>query len=155
VPVVLLAAAVVVWAVGGPGAVPTRRRGERSAPPPDADPVSRTYVAIRQGAYSEILDATYDRLDRAVTARAGCHLREIPWRRRAAAKLGLADPAGLRRSREGLDGMIQWAVALETGSPLRWDFWRTYESSRARFQVRLTQWLGKVDQQLHALGFTP
>jgi hypothetical protein len=32
--------------------------------------VSRTYVALRNGAYSEVLDTTFDRLDRAVDARA-------------------------------------------------------------------------------------
>jgi hypothetical protein len=154
-PVVVLAAAAVVWVASPWSSEPVRRRGEPSTRAPDADPVSRTYVALRQGAYSEVLDATYDRLDRAVGARAGCHLREIPWRPRAAEKLGLADPKGLRRSRDGLDGMIQWAVALESGSPLRWDFWRTYESSRARFQVRLAEWLRQVDLQLTALQFTP
>jgi hypothetical protein len=69
--------------------------------------------------------------------------------------MGLPDPRGLRRSREGLDSLLVWAVALETGNPLRWDFWRTYESSRKNFQRRLAEHLGAVDRHLHQLGFTP
>jgi hypothetical protein len=154
-PVVLLAVAVVVWVAGRPSGDPVRRRGERAERAPDADPASRTYVAIRHGAYSEILDATYDRLDRAVDAKAGCHLRAIPWRARTARQMGLTDPKGLRKCREALDSLLVWAVTLETGSPLRWDFWRTNEASRVRFQRRLTEWLREVDHHLTALGFTP
>jgi hypothetical protein len=117
--------------------------------------VSRTYVALRNGAYSEVLDTTFDRLDRAVDARAHCRLRSIPWLDGPARRLGLSDPKGLRQSRDALNGLIVWAVALETGSPLRWDFWRTQESSRARFQSRVSERLSVVDRQLTSLGFTP
>jgi len=154
-PVVLLSAAVVLWMAGRPSADPVRRRREPSPPAPDADPVSRTYVALRRGAYSEILDSTYDRLDRAVDARAGVGLREIPWSTRSAVAKGIPDPRGLRRTADALDSLIVWAVALETGSPLRWDFWRTYESSRTQFQRRLAEHLGVVDRHLTQLGFTP
>ncbi|HEV8050623.1 MAG TPA: hypothetical protein VGP88_08525 [Thermoplasmata archaeon] len=151
----LLSATVVLWMAGRPSAEPVRRRREPSERAPDADPVSRTYVALRQGAYSEILDSTFDRLDRAVDARAGLGLREIPWSIRAGQARGLPDPRGLRRSRDALDSLLVWAVALETGNPLRWDFWRSYESSRLQFQRRLAEHLGEVDRYLTQLGFAP
>ncbi|MCI4326235.1 MAG: hypothetical protein L3K16_01155 [Thermoplasmata archaeon] len=155
IPVLLLLLAFVLWVAGRPSREPVRRRSEPAERAPDGDPVSRTYVALRNGAYSEVLDTTFERLDRAVDAKSHCHLRTIPWTDGSARRLGLPDPKGLRQSRDALNSLIVWAVALETGSPLRWDFWRTQESSRARFQARLSERLSVVDRQLTSLGFTP
>jgi hypothetical protein len=154
-PVVLLLAAVALWIAANPATAPRRHRGERATPEPDADPVSRTYLALRREAYSSVVAESHARLDRALLARSGKRLREIPWRARAAKRLGIPDPKGLRESHQRLEALYLWSVRLETASLLRWDFWRSRDASRAQLRIRLGQRLGVVDRQLRRLGYAP
>jgi hypothetical protein len=155
VPIVLLVAATVTWIAARPAAEPRRHRSEAMPPEPDADPVSRTYLAVRREAYSSVLVETHVRLDRALLARSGHRLRDIPWRPSAAKKLGVPDAKGLRESRHGLESLYLWSVRLETASLLRWDFWRSLEASRIKFRHRLADQLATVDRQLQRLGYVP
>jgi hypothetical protein len=154
-PVVLLAAATVLWVAALPASEPRRHRAESVAPEPDADPVSRTYTALKHEAYSSVVVETHDRLDRALMARTGRRLQEIPWLPSTARRLGVPDSKGLRGSRQELDSLYLWSARLETSSWLRWDFWRTDDGSRAKFRERLSERLGIVDRQLNALGYAP
>jgi hypothetical protein len=155
VPVVLLAVATVVWVVAFPASEPRRQRGEAATPEPDGDPVSRTFVALRHEAYSSVVVETHDRLERALVARTGKRLEDIPWRPSLARRLGIQDSKGLRQSRQELSSLYVWSARLETASWLRWDFWRTEAGSRAKFRDRLADRLGVVDRQLAALGYAP
>ncbi|MCI4325832.1 MAG: hypothetical protein L3K00_08165 [Thermoplasmata archaeon] len=154
-PILLLAGATVAWVASHPGSEPRRHRSEASAPEPDADPVSRTYLAVRREAYSSLLVETHVRLDRALLARTGRRLRDIPWRASAAKTLGVPDAKALRASLRGLESLYLWSVRLETASLLRWDFWRSIEASRVQFRIRLAAQLQLVDHQLRRLGYVP
>jgi hypothetical protein len=154
-PILLLVAATVAWVAARPAGEPRRHRSEASPPEPDADPVSRTYLAVRREAYSSLLVETHVRLDRALLARSGRRLRDIPWRAGAAKKLGVPDAKGLRDSLHGLESLYLWSVRLETASLLRWDFWRSIEASRIQFRLRLAEQLKVVDRQLRRLGYVP
>ncbi|MGI0052670.1 MAG: hypothetical protein ACRECR_00210 [Thermoplasmata archaeon] len=150
-PMILLAAAAAAWLAARPSTDP-RRRGVEPAPPrPDRDAVSRTYLALEDGAYSEVLAESYDRLERALLARTGHALAEIPWRLRSAQRLGIPEPAALRTTRDRIEQGRLWAARLETDSWLRWDFWRSRESSRRLFLARLPTLLGRIDGHLDRL----
>ncbi|MCI4332963.1 MAG: hypothetical protein L3K01_04455 [Thermoplasmata archaeon] len=154
-PLLLLLAATVTWVVASPASEPRRHRGERVPPEPDADPVSRTYLALRREAYSSVLVETHVRLDRALFARTGRRLKDIPWLPSTAKRVGVPDPKGLRDSLRGLESLYLWSVRLETASLFRWDFWRSREASRAKFRTRLSERLQVVDRQLTRLGYAP
>jgi hypothetical protein len=154
-PVVLLVAASAVWSLRG---VPPGRLTvgfEPRIPDPDRDPVSRTFVALRRHAYSEVVRQVYERLDRALIVRCHLALAEVPWRRSVARRLGVPDPKGLEQSRIALDSLHLWAARLETNSLFRRDFWRSPEASRQAFLRRLAKRLAIVDAQLRTLTSPP
>jgi hypothetical protein len=154
-PILLFASAILLWVATRPASDPRWERGEPAPPEPNRDAVSRTYLAVRKEAYSSVLVETHHRLDRAMFARSGHRLGEIPWFASAARRLGVPDPKGLRGSRISLDSLYLWAVRLETSSWRRWDFWRSDAASRAKFRERLSERLTVVDCQLHSLGYAP
>lgn len=151
IPALSLAVAGALWGLLGSPAVPRRRGAEAPAMRPDHDPVSRTYLDLDEGNFSGLLAEGHDRLDLALKERTGHHLEEIPWRRRAAARLGIPEAPALRLLRDRLVSYRAWAFRLETDSWLRWDFWRTREQSRRRFLAELPLLLGRVDRQLTRL----
>jgi hypothetical protein len=67
----------------------------------------------------------------------------------------LRDAKGLYRLRDRLDAVELWALRLEADSWLRRDFWRTRESSRARFLGLLPHLFDRVDARLQLLRETP
>lgn len=151
VPILLLAVALGSWLLYRPWQLPRSSGAEPTAAEPDRDPVSRTYLPLLRGEYSTVLQETYDRLDRAVQQRTGLSLVELPFWRRAVARLGVPDPKGLASARERLDTLELWAVRLESDSWLRRDFWRSWESSRRIFLRRIDPALAAVDRQLTLL----
>ncbi|MHB8352575.1 MAG: hypothetical protein ACYDFT_07825 [Thermoplasmata archaeon] len=150
-PALLLIVAAGLWLVRGPVGGPRRTGAESRPPRPDRDPVSRTYLALEEENYGELLNESFDRLDRALEARTGHHLTEIPWRRRAARRLGIPEPEGLRAVRDRLINFRAWAYRLEADSWLRWDFWRSRELSRRRLLTELPPLLGRIDGHLDRL----
>lgn len=154
-PLLLLAEAAILLAVLRPKAGPRRTGWELPPREPDRDAVSRTYLALRRGMFSPVLHESYDRLDRAVRARTGRALYELPWLARSASRLGLRDAQGLYRLRNRIDAYELWALRLESDSWLRHDFWRSQESSRAKFLERLPPLFDRIDARLELLKETP
>jgi hypothetical protein len=117
----------------------------------DRDSVSRTYLAIQQGRYGDLLAETYRRLNRAVLYRTGATFETLPWDVRRMEELGIEDARGLRRTQHTLDALEWRARRLEAGSWFRWDFWRTDESSKAHLIRQSEALFREVDAQLARL----
>lgn len=151
IPALLLGAAGTLWLLTGPVGTPRCRGAESPPPRPDCDPVSRTYLALADESYGELLAESFDRLDRALRIRTGHRLSDIPWRRRAARRLGIPEADRLRAVRDRLLRFRAWADRIETDSWLRWDFWRSREQSRRRLLTELPTLLGRIDGHLDRL----
>jgi hypothetical protein len=147
-PTLLLAAAAIATAVLYPRREPRTIGHEAMTRESDRDSVSRTYLAIQQGRYADVLAETYRRLDRAVYHRTQRTMRELPWGLVAAQQLGIEDPKGLRRTQHDLD-TLEWRTRrLEGGSWVRWDFWRSYENAHAHLVAASERLFTRVDEQL-------
>ena len=98
-PSVVLTASLAVWLWLRPRREPETSRSEAARPEPDRESVSRTYLGLYRGEYSVAAREMYDRLSRRLRERTGRTLEQVPWWNPTARRLGMPDPAGLRRTR--------------------------------------------------------
>lgn len=108
--------------------------------------------AIRYEAYSELLREAYGRLDRGSRRRTGAPLAEIA--RSPPGKSPLARPVlrDLQRLGHRLEGAHDYAIRLDAGSWIRYDFWRTVSESRRRLRQRTDALFAEVERALPLLG---
>lgn len=154
-PAVVLTASLAIWLWLRPRREPESSRSEAARPEPDQESVSRTYLGLHRGEYSVASREMYDRLSRRLQQRTGRSLEQVPWWNPSARRLGIPDPSGLRRTRGRLSSLTDWALRLETGSPFRWDFWRTAEGSRRQLIARLGPGLQSAGRQIRLLDKVP
>jgi hypothetical protein len=151
-PLIVLTAALAAWIAFGPAREPRRAGYEPPLPAPDRDAVSRLRGAMDRGECAPFVRAAYERLDRAVLARTGRPLGELPRRSAAARRAGLPDPREVARLRQRLDALELWAERLDSRRGLRRDFWRTEPASRRQLTSRLPALLASVDRQVERLS---
>jgi hypothetical protein len=154
-PILCLASAGAIWLLFAPRGRPRTTGFDPAVPVPDRDPVSRTVVALHEEAYSQILLEAYDRLDASLRRHRGIALEEVDRPAPPGAGLPRPERRELRRLASDLTQLQLHALRLETGSRLRWDFWRSLESSRRWFFRRLDALLGQVDRRLTLLARAP
>lgn len=150
-PLLLVTAAAVAWLLLAPRGLPRSTGFDPPVPVPDRDPVSRTVVALRLEQYSTVLLEAYDRLDASLRRHRGTPLDEVDRSPTGAPPLAPADRRRYRRRAARLTQLHLHALRLESGSWLRWDFWRSLEASRRAFFRRLDSLLGEVDRDLTLL----
>ena len=150
-PLLLLMAGTLIALFGWPRRDPMRAGLERPPRDPERDPYSVTYLSLERGAYASVLREAYERLDRALRARTGVALADIPWRRSVARRRHIPDPKGLERCRQTLDRLELWSLQLELGSLVRLDFWRGRARSRRHLFARIDPALGRVEHYLSLL----
>lgn len=150
-PLLLMGAAGACWLVFAPRGAPRTSGFDRPVPVPDRDPVSRTVVALRREEYSAVLLEAYDRLDTSLQRHRGIPLDEVERPARGVAPLPAVERRRYRRLAVRLTRLHLHALSLETGTWVRWDFWRSLEASRRWFFRRLDPLLVEVDRDLTLL----
>src|SRR5215470_15879154 len=96
VPVLLIAAAVLMCVVLRPRSLlPLRARGTREVPPSD-DAVSRIHRAVEAQENSALVEVAWTHLDNSVRRRFRVGINEIPWRTARAERMGISGSRRLR-----------------------------------------------------------
>jgi hypothetical protein len=150
-PLLLLGATLGVWLFanfrGFRSSEPTRTTWHR----PDSDPVSQTFYALEDRAYSLLIGAVYDRFDRAVQQRWGVGLSRLGWRPWPTSARRVSNRRTLLGIRDGLSARYTESVGREGPFRVRWNFWRSAAEDQALYLARVDRVIARAEEMVHQL----